>query len=78
MVTVGSLVFALTRPTGDAPKAEPVPTSTPVAPTFAPAEVAAAMVKVSMQRKLDDDPNLKELDLTVVDVMLVNKAGNEY
>jgi len=85
VVAVGSLAFALTRPTGDAPEAEPAPTLTAPTPTFtapapmvSPAEQAAATVKVSMQRKFDSDPDLKELDLTVVDVMLVNKAGNEF
>jgi|GEM_PF-5586274 hypothetical protein len=58
VVAVGSLAFALTRPTGDAPKADPAPTSTTVAPTLIPAEEAAAMVKFSMQRKLDSDPDL--------------------
>ncbi len=83
VVAVGSLAFALTRPTGDAPEPEPAPTLTAPTPTFtapavSPAEQAAATVKVSMQRKLDSDPELKEFDLTVVDVMLVNKAGNEF
>jgi len=34
VVAVGSLAFALTRPTGDAPKADAAPTSTTVAPTL--------------------------------------------
>lgn len=45
---------------------------------FSPAEVAAAAVKISMQRKLDSDPDLKELGLTVVEVILVNRSGNEF
>lgn len=55
----------------------------PVAPPSAslemsPAEQAAASVHESMQNKLDTDPDLSRLQLTVVDVMLVNKSGNEF
>lgn len=80
VVAAGSMAFALTRPAEDASKAAPTPTptSTTSAPMVTPAEAAEAAVKISMQRKLDSDPDLKEFDLTVVDVMLVNKAGNEY
>ncbi|WP_255604778.1 hypothetical protein [Mycolicibacterium xanthum] len=78
-IAVGSAVFVLTRPIGETPNATPTPTTTTVpSPTVSPAEVAAAEVKVSMQRKLDSDPDLKELGLTVVDVVLVNKSGNEF
>ncbi len=78
VIAVGSLVFALTRPTGDTPNAESAPTSATVAPTLTPAEEAAATVKSSMQRKLDNDPDLKEFNLRVVGVMLVNRSDNEY
>ena len=52
------------------------PTTPP--PTVSPAEIAAANVRVSMQRKLDSDPDLSKLRLKVVDVVLINKSGNEY
>jgi len=55
------------------------PTSTPTStPTGSVAESAAAIVKESMQRDLDNDPNLGKLGLRVVDVGLINKVGNEY
>ena len=41
-------------------------------------ETAAALVEQSMQEKFDTDDELSELNLRVVDVVLVNKAGNEY
>jgi hypothetical protein len=80
VIAVGSAVFVLTRPTADAPKATPSTTSTatPPSPTLSPAEAAAAQVKISMQQKLDSDPDLKKLGLKVVDVVLVNKSGNEF
>lgn len=53
------------------------PVAVPTA-TVSPSEAAAATVKSSMQHKLDTDPDLSPLNLTVVDVILVNKAGNEY
>lgn len=53
------------------------PVAVPTA-TISPSEAAATTVKSSMQHKLDTDPNLSPLNLTVVDVILVNKAGNEY
>lgn len=53
------------------------PVAVPTA-TISPSEAAANTVKSSMQHKLDTDPNLSPLNLTVVDVILVNKAGNEY
>ncbi|MBB3606434.1 hypothetical protein FHT40_006125 [Mycolicibacterium sp. BK556] len=31
-----------------------------------------------MQQKLDSDPDLKKLRLKVIDVVLVNKSGNEF
>ncbi|BBZ34614.1 hypothetical protein MCNF_32190 [Mycolicibacterium confluentis] len=79
-IAVGAVVFVLTRPTGEASQAAPpTPSTTTVAsPTSPPAEVAAAAVKISMQRKLDSDPDLKELGLTVVEVILVNRSGNEF
>ena len=65
------------------PVASPTATSTTTvtASTTSPgaqAESAAATVRESMQRDIDDDPDLGPLGLRVVDVELVNKAGNEY
>lgn len=79
-IAVGSVVFALTRPAQEAQRAAPSTTSTAAveSPTSSPSEVAAAAVKVSMQRKLDSDPDLKGLGLTVVEVILVNRSGNEF
>jgi hypothetical protein len=53
-------------------------TATQTTPTITPAADIAAMVKKSMQRKFDTDPDVSVLGLRVVDVKLVNKAGNEY
>ncbi len=39
---------------------------------------AAADVKTSMQHKLDTDPDFARASLTVIDVTLVQKSGNEY
>ncbi|MFV8162712.1 hypothetical protein ACNQVK_11535 [Mycobacterium sp. 134] len=47
-------------------------------PVMSKTEIAAAGVKTSMQRKFDGDAELSRLKLTVADVTLVNKAGNEY
>ncbi|KDE98389.1 hypothetical protein Y900_005410 [Mycolicibacterium aromaticivorans JS19b1 = JCM 16368] len=63
--------------------APPVPaTVTSIAPAPSPqqssAEKAAADVKTSMQHKLDTDPDFARASLTVIDVTLVQKSGNEY
>lgn len=76
-VAVGSVVLVLTRPADRQPVAA-TPTSTTQPPTVSPAELAAANVRVSMQNKLDSDPDLSKLKLKVVDVVLINKAGNEF
>ncbi|MGJ6126684.1 DUF2510 domain-containing protein [Mycolicibacterium sp. Y3] len=77
-IAIGSAVFVLTRPTPNVPTAAPISASTTAAriPTPAPTEAVAGEVKSAMQRKLDGDPDLK--NLTVVEVRLVHKAGNEY
>ncbi|QRZ09255.1 hypothetical protein JN086_14205 [Mycolicibacterium austroafricanum] len=55
------------------------PTPAPSAqPQQSPAEMVAGQVKRTMQDKLDNDSDLAKLGLTVVDVTLVHKAGNEY
>ncbi|MFN8089646.1 MAG: DUF2510 domain-containing protein [Mycobacterium sp.] len=76
-VAAGSLALVLTRPTDRQPAAATATPTTPP-PTVSPAEIAAANVRVSMQRKLDSDPDLSKLRLKVVDVVLINKSGNEY
>lgn len=53
------------------------PVAVPTA-TVSLSEAAAVTVKSSMQHKFDTDPDLSPLNLTVVDVFLVNKAANEY
>jgi hypothetical protein len=78
-IAVGSAAFVLSRTPSDAPAAAPtttVPTSTAASPTPAPAAAVAREVERAMQRNLDDDPDLK--DLTVIEVLLVHKSGNEY
>lgn len=55
----------------------PTPT-TSATPAVSASEIAAANVRVSMQQKLDSDPDLKDQGLKVVDVVLVNKTGNEF
>lgn len=77
-VAVGSAAFVMTRSPSDAPQATPavvLPTAA-ASPTPVPTEVIAGDVKVSMQRRLDSDAELK--GLTVVEVLLVHKSGNEY
>lgn len=60
-------------------KSEVDGTALPVAgPSMSAADQAADLVKSSMQRKLDTDPDLSPLHLKVVNVELVNKNGNEY
>jgi hypothetical protein len=49
-----------------------------VAPSISPTEAAAAAAKKSIQDKLDSDADLSKLNLKVVDVVLVNKSGNDY
>ncbi|MHA3021282.1 DUF2510 domain-containing protein [Mycobacterium sp. BMJ-28] len=77
-IAIGSAAFVLTRQPPNIPAAAPTaaPTTAAQSPTPAPAEAVAGEVKTAMQRKLDGDPDLK--DLTVVEVRLVHKAGNEY
>lgn len=74
-----SALFALTAValSGCSSNVDGGPVDVPTA-TVSPSEAAAATVKSSMQHKLDADPDLSPLKLTVVDVLLVNKAGNEY
>lgn len=71
------------------PKSEPSESAvqTPAASSAAPpattptgslSDSAAATVRASMQRDLDNDPELGKLGLRVLDVSLVNKSGNEY
>lgn len=55
-----------------------VPSATPTTTSQSPTEAAAAIVKESLQHKLRTDPDLAKLNLAIVDVQLVNKAGNEY
>lgn len=65
--------------TSDAPTATPTKsaqTATAASPTPAPAAAVAVEVERAMQRNLDNDPDLK--GLTVVEVLLVHKSGNEY
>ncbi|MCV7134932.1 hypothetical protein H7J06_18280 [Mycobacterium hodleri] len=45
---------------------------------MSPTDAAASDTKRSMQDKLDSDPDLSQLKLKVVDVVLVNKSGNDY
>lgn len=77
-IAVGSAAFVMTRTNSDAPQVTPTaaPTTTATSPTAAPTEAIAGEVEVAMQRNLDDDPDLN--DLTVVEVLLVHKSGNEY
>lgn len=79
-IAAGSALFVVTRPAEQPPAAAPPapPTTAVTSPAVSPAELAAASVKVSMQRKLDTDEDLQEMGLTVVDVFLVHKAGNEF
>lgn len=80
-IAVGSALFVVTRSTEPTPTAAPsaTPTTTVAIPTMSPAETAAASVKISMQRKFDTDPDFEDLQhLTVIDVVLIHKAGNEF
>lgn len=79
-IAAGSVVLVLTQPAQRQPAAPaaPTPTSTTQPPSVSPAEMAAANVRISMQQKLDSDPDLSKLNLKVVDVVLINKAGNEF
>ena len=68
----------MTRTPAQAPQTTPsaAPTTTVAGPTPAPTEAIAGEVEKAMQRPLDDDPDLQ--DMTVVEVLLVHKSGNEY
>ncbi|MDN4521568.1 hypothetical protein JN086_11275 [Mycolicibacterium austroafricanum] len=70
-IVVAVVLLAGCNQTSGAPTAAPVP-------TMSATETASALVKQSMQQKFDTDEDLSELHLQVVDVVLVNKAGNEY
>ena len=77
-IAVGSAAFVMTRTSSDPPQATPTPApaTTAAIPTPAPAQAVAREVKTAMQRNLDDDEDLN--GLTVVEVLLVHKSGNEY
>lgn len=82
VVAAGSTLLTLRA--ADKPVSAPVtvtsvapPPPVPV-PVKSPTEIAEFDVKASMQKKLDSFPDLKSWKLLVVDVVLVNKAGNEF
>lgn len=83
-VAVAAVTFAVTRPKSESSNLIPAEVQKPTLsvaaepPTLSPAEIAAASVKVSMQQKLDSDPDMKDLGLHVAKVVLVNKSGNEF
>lgn len=81
---MGGMLLMLLWPKGQTekstvqtPAASPT-TSAPQSPTTTSTDAMSGLVKKSMQRDLDRDPELGKLDLRVVDVTLVNKSGNEY
>lgn len=78
IVAVGSAALVLARAPSDTPPPPPtaVPTATVASPTQAPTEAVAGEVEKAMQRMLDNDPDLQ--GLTVIEVLLVHKSGNEY
>lgn len=85
---LGGMLIAVLWPQDDSPTTSVAPspsytTPAPTMPTSAPPTTSRAgdvadMVRVSMQREFDTDPDLAELELDVLDVQLVNKSGNEY
>ena len=82
---MGGILLTLLWPKGESaeppaptPAAAPTTTTTSTPSGAELAESAAATVRASMQRDLDNDPDLGKLGLKVVEVNLVNKAGNEY
>lgn len=75
-VVVAALTVAFVAGCATAPES-PKAVSAPQ-PIVSKTDEAAAGVKSSMQQKLDTDADLSKLKLTVTDVTLVNKAGNEY
>lgn len=83
LVIVGLLTGVLAVvlwPKGETPKPEPVasPSTTITTSSLSPTDAAASAVKASMQHKFDSDPDLSGYGLKVIDVVLVNKSGNEY
>lgn len=81
LVLVGLLTGVLAMvlwPKGEKPQPETAGSPTAAVPSMSPTEAAAADVKASMQHKLDSDSDLSKLGLKVLDVVLVNKSGNEY
>lgn len=81
LVIVGILTGVLAMvlwPKGEKPESEPVASTTATTPSMSPTEAAADDVKASMQHKLDTDSELSKYGLKVVDVVLINKSGNEY
>ncbi|MBB3749916.1 hypothetical protein FHT44_002377 [Mycolicibacterium sp. BK634] len=85
VAAVGATLLTL-RWSGDKPMSAPQPvTVTSIAPPppspssqHSSTQMAEADVKSSMQKKLDSFKELASLKLTVVDVMLVHKGGNEF
>lgn len=81
---MGGMLLMLMWPKSEPPESSvPTPAASPTpAPTTTPtgslSESAAATVRESMQRDLDNNPELGTLGLRVVDVNLVHKSGNEY
>ncbi|MEH3135923.1 MAG: DUF2510 domain-containing protein [Mycolicibacterium neoaurum] len=77
-IAIGCAAYVLTRPKDDTPQSAPTtaPATASASPTQPPTETIADEVSEAMQRKLDSDPDLE--DLTVIEVLLVHKSGNEY
>ena len=82
---MGGMLLMLLWPKSEPPESStPTPGASPTAaptmttPTGVPSESVAATVRESMQRDIDNDPELGKLGLRVVDVNLVHKSGNEY
>jgi len=84
---LGGMVIMLMWPRSETPTAAPLSTPpTPLPTTTASATTSASpqakavgdLVRDSMQRKFDSDPDVSTLRLKVIKVDLVNKNGNEY
>lgn len=85
---LGGMLVVVLWPKGESPTTSSAPSpsyttpgptmTTSPPPTTSRAGEVADMVRASLQREFDTNPDLAELDLDVLDVQLVNKSGNEY
>ena len=80
VVAAGALIMAGAHFANqiDQPKPAPTTTSSSSKPVVSETDALSNVIRGSMQDKLNTDPELAKYNLSVVQVGLVKKGGNEY